>query len=181
MLICLCPQRGGFVGKWVKRMLSQIKKGDIVIHPAHGASEVVAIEKKEFSGQKRKFLVLKPIMFDMTVYIPQENADHAGLRRPVKREHFGEVVKVLKQKETRSSDNWQRRFRAYNRKIQSGDLCQVAEVVRNLDRKNRTKGLSTTENVLLERAFIILASEYVCVKNVDKEAAYGFFTRALTR
>lgn len=168
------------MGKRIKRMLSQLKKGDIVIHPAHGASEVVAIEKKEFSGQKRKFLVLKPIMFDMMVYIPEENADHAGLRRPVKRQHFGEVVKVLKQKESKSSDNWQRRFRAYNRKIQSGDLCQVAEVVRNLDRKNRTKGLSTTENMLLERAFTILASEYVCVKNVEKEAAYAFFTRALS-
>jgi len=168
------------VGKWVKRMLSRIKKGDIVIHPAHGASEVVAIERKELAGLRRRFLILKPIMFDMTVYIPEENAVHAGLRPPVKREHFTEVVKVLKQKETRNSDNWQRRFRAYNRKIQSGDLCQVAEVVRNLDRKNRTKGLSTTENILLERAFTILASEYVCVKNVDKEVAYGFFSRALT-
>ncbi len=162
-------------------MQFRLKKGDIVIHPAHGASEVVAIERKEFSGQKRKFLVLKPIMFDMMVYIPEENADHAGLRPPVRREHFSEVVKVLKQKETKSSDNWQRRFRAYNRKIQSGDLCQVAEVLRNLDRKNRSKGLSTTENILLERAFTILASEYVCVKNVDKEAAYAFFTKAMTR
>jgi CarD family transcriptional regulator len=161
-------------------MLSQIKQGDIVIHPAHGASEVVAIEKKEFLGQRRKFLVLKPIMFDMMVYIPADNADHAGLRQPVKREHFSEVIKVLKQKETKSSDNWQRRFRSYNRKIQSGDLCQVAEVVRNLDRKNRLKGLSTTENILLERAFTILASEYVCVKNVGKEAACAFFIRALT-
>ncbi|UCD56491.1 MAG: CarD family transcriptional regulator [Candidatus Hydrogenedentota bacterium] len=161
-------------------MRSQIKKGDIVVHPAHGASEVVAIERKEFSGQRRKFLVLKPIMLDMTVYIPQENADHAGLRSPVKREHFGEVVRVLKQKETKISDNWQRRFRTYNRKIQSGDLCQVAEVVRNLDRKNRKKGLSTTENILLERAFTILTSEYVCVKNVDKEDAYAFFSKALS-
>jgi CarD family transcriptional regulator len=162
-------------------MLSQhIKKGDVVIHPAHGASEVVAIEKREFQGQKRKFVVLKPIMFDMTVYIPEETASNAGLRRPVKREHFGQVLKVLKQKGTKNSDNWQRRFRAYNRKIQSGDLCQVAEVVRNLDYKNRTKGLSTTENMLLERAFIILTSEYVCVKNVGKDDAYAFFTRALT-
>ena len=87
---------------------------------------------------------------------------------------------MLKQKETKNSENWQRRFRAYNRKIQSGDLCQVAEVVRNLDHKNRTKGLSTTENMLFERAFTILASEYICVKHVGKEAAYAFFTRALT-
>jgi CarD family transcriptional regulator len=161
-------------------MGSQLKKGDIVIHPAHGASEVVAIEKKEFAGHKGRFVVLKPIMFDMTVYIPTGNTENAGLRRPVRREHFSQVLKVLKQKETRTSDNWQRRFRAYNRKIQSGDLCQVAEVVRNLDRKNRTKGLSTTENILLERAFTILASEYVCVKNVCKDDAYAFFSKALS-
>ena len=169
------------MGKWVKRMRSQITKGDIVIHPAHGASEVVAIQRKEFGGYRRKFLVLKPILLDMTVYIPEESANHAGLRRPVKREHFGEVLKVLKQKETKSSDNWQRRFRSYNRKIQSGDLCQVAEVVRNLDRKNRSKGLSPTENMLLDRAFTILTSEYVCVKNVGKDDAYAFFAKALTR
>lgn len=162
-------------------MQTQICQGDIVIHPAHGASEVVGIERKEFAGHRRKFLVLKPIMFDMTVYIPADGADHAGLRPPVKREQFTEVVKVLKQKETKSSDNWQRRFRSYNRKIQSGDLCQVAEVVRNLDRKNRTKGLSTTENILLERAFTILTSEYVCVKHVGKDDAYAFFSKALTR
>ena len=160
-------------------MRSQIRKGDIVVHPAHGASEVVGIEAKEFAGQKRKFLVLKPIMLDMTVYIPEDNADNAGLRQPVKHEHFKEVLRVLKQKETKSSDNWQRRFRAYTRKIQSGDLCQVAEVVRNLDRKNRTKGLSTTENILLERAFTILTSEYACVKNVGKDDAYAFFAKAL--
>lgn len=169
------------MGVWVNRMHCQIKKGEVVIHPAHGASEVVAIERKEFAGHRRKFVVLRPIMFDMTVYIPADNADNAGLRRPVKREHFSQVIKVLKQKETKTSDNWQRRFRAYNRKIQSGDLCQVAEVVRNLERKNRTKGLSTTENVLLERAFTILASEYVCVKNVGKDDAYAFFSKALAR
>ena len=104
------------MGKWVKRMRSEITKGDIVIHPAHGASEVVGIERKKLAGKKRKFLVLKPIMLDMTVYIPQESASHAGLRRPVKREHFTEVIKGLKQKETKNSDNWQRRFRTYNRK-----------------------------------------------------------------
>ncbi len=169
------------MGIWVyMRMRSQIRKGDIVIHPAHGASEVVGVERKEFAGQKRRFLVLKPIMLDMTVYIPEDIAERAGLRQPVKYEHFREVIKVLRQKETKTSDNWQRRFRAYNRKIQSGDLCQVAEVVRNLDRKNRTKGLSTTENVLLERAFTILTSEYACVKNVGKDDAYAFFAKALT-
>ena len=168
------------MGKWVKRMRSEISKGDIVIHPGHGASEVVGIERKKLAGKKRRFLVLKPIMLDMTVYIPADNADHAGLRQPVKREHFTEVIKVLKQKEGKTSDNWQRRFRAYNRKIQSGDLCQVAEVVRNLDRKNRSKGLSTTENILLERAFTILTSEYACVKNVGKDDAYAFFSKALT-
>ena len=161
-------------------MRSEISKGDIVIHPAHGASEVVGIERKRLAGKRQKFLVLKPIMLDMTVYIPVDNADHAGLRQPVKREHFSEVFKVLKQKENKSSDNWQRRFRTYNRKIQSGDLCQVAEVVRSLDRKNRSKGLSTTENILLERAFTILTSEYACVKNVGTDTAYAFFAKALT-
>lgn len=174
------PKTGWARGVMGQKMQPQIKKGDIVVHPAHGASEVVGIEKKEFAGQKRKFLILKPIMFDMTVYIPEDNADHCGLRPPVKREHFSEVIKVLKQKETKNSDNWQRRFRVYTRKIQSGDLCQVAEVVRNLDRKNRSKGLSTTENMLLERAFTILTSEYVCVKNVGKDDAYAFFAKALT-
>lgn len=125
------------------------------------------------------FLVLEPLFFDMKVYIPKKTAKASGLRQPVKKSHFRKVVTTLKQDNKRSNENWQRRFRSYNKKIQSGDLCQVAEVVSCLDRKNRQKGLSTTENILLERAFSILASEYVCVTNTDKDHAFEFFNKAL--
>ncbi len=115
----------------------------------------------------------------MKVYIPENTAALSGLRQPVKKSHFRKVVTTLKKENKRSNENWQRRFRSYNKKIQSGDLCQVAEVVSSLDRKNRQKGLSTTENILLERAFSILASEYVCVTNTDRDSAYEFFNKAL--
>lgn len=125
------------------------------------------------------FLILKPLFFDMMVYIPTHTAEQAGLRQPVKKSHFRKVVNTLKTEGKRSTENWQRRFRSYNKKIQSGDLCQVAEVVSSLDRKNRQKGLSTTENLLLERAFSILASEYVCVTNSNRDQAFEFFNKAL--
>lgn len=153
--------------------------GDVVIHPAHGAAKVVGIESKDVGEGDTDFLVLQPLFFDMKVYIPQCTAKQSGLRLPVKKGHFRKVVTTLKKDGKRSTENWQRRFRSYNKKIQSGDLCQVAEVVSSLDRKNRQKGLSTTENILLERAFSILASEYVCVTNMDKDAAYEFFNKAL--
>ena len=153
--------------------------GDVVIHPAHGASKVVGIETKDVGEGDTDFLVLKPLFFDMKVYIPKAGTEQAGLRAPVKKSQFRKVVDTLKKDGKRSTENWQRRFRSYNKKIQSGDLCQVAEVVSSLDRKNRQKGLSTTENILLERAFSILASEYVCVTNTDKERAFEFFNKAL--
>lgn len=154
-------------------------QGDVVIHPAHGAAKIVGIENKDVGDGDTEFLVLKPLFFDMMVYIPTDTAKAAGLRTPVRKSHFRKVVDTLKKEGKRSNENWQRRFRTYNKKIQSGDLCQVAEVVSSLDRKNRQKGLSTTENLLLERAYNILASEYVCVTNTDREAAYEFFNKAL--
>ena len=153
--------------------------GDVVIHPAHGAAKVVGIESKDVGDGDMEFLVLEPLFFDMKVYIPQNTAKASGLRQPVKKGHFRKVVTTLKKESKRNTENWQRRFRSYNKKIQSGDLCQVAEVVSSLDRKNRQKGLSTTENILLERAFNILASEYVCVTNTDKDSAFDFFNKAL--
>lgn len=155
------------------------EQGDVVIHPAHGAAKVLSIEEKDVGEGSQNFLVLQPLFFDMKVYIPEDTAQTTGLRKPVKKSAFRKVVQTLKKDNKRSTENWQRRFRSYNKKIQSGDLCQVAEVVSSLDRKNRQKGLSTTENLLLERAFNILASEYVCVTNTDKDTAFEFFEKAL--
>ena len=145
--------------------------GDKVVYPHHGAATIERREKKEAFGEKRDYLVLRLAYGDLTLMVPADNAEEIGLREVINDEEVEEVFAVLRKKEARMPTNWSRRFKNHVEKLKSGDIYQVAEVVRNLSIREADKGLSAGEKRMLARARQILVSELTFALNVDEEAA----------
>ena len=133
--------------------------GDFVVYPHHGAGKVLKKEIKEMIGEKREYLTIKILHNDMTVMVPTENAGVAGLRRVIDEEAVEKVLGVLRDDVSVMPKNWNRRFKHNRDKIKTGDVYELAEVVRNLAIRESDKGLSTGEKQMYTRAKKILASE----------------------
>jgi CarD family transcriptional regulator len=147
------------------------KVGDKVVYPHHGAGTVVKRETRRILGQEREYLTIKILHNDMTVNVPSENADRVGLRKVIDEEMVTRVVKVLHGSGTKMPKNWNRRFK-YNRdKMKTGDIFELAEVVRNLSLRDHEKGLSTGEKQMFVKAKKILASELMYAKGLDEDEA----------
>ena len=145
--------------------------GDKVVYPHHGAATIEKKEKKDVFGEKKDYLILKLAYGDLTLMVPADNAEDIGLRDVINDEEVEEVFAVLRKKEARMPTNWSRRFKNHVEKLKSGDIYQVAEVVRNLSIREADKGLSAGEKRMLARARQILVSELTFALNVDEEAA----------
>jgi len=143
--------------------------GDKVVYPMHGAGIIEAIEEKEILGATKKYYVMKLPVGDMKVMIPMDCSNQVGLREVVCQEMVEQVFDVLQDHQTEVSANWNRRYRDHLEKIKSGNILDVAEVVRNLTIRDRVKGLSTGERKMLESARQILISELILVKNADHD------------
>jgi CarD family transcriptional regulator, regulator of rRNA transcription len=148
--------------------------GDNVVYPHHGAGKVVKKEDKEILGEVRQYLTIKILHNDMTVMVPCENAGKAGLRRVIDEETVKKVLAVLTANVSEMPKNWNRRFKHNRDKIKTGDIYELAEVVRNLAVREQDKGLSTGEKQMYTRAKKILASEmmYALDKTEDEAEAY---------
>jgi CarD family transcriptional regulator len=133
--------------------------GDSVVYPHHGAGKVMRKEQKEVLGERREYLTIKILHNDMTVMVPTENAALAGLRRVIDEETVKKVLAVLQDECSEMPKNWNRRFKHNRDKIKTGDIYELAEVVRNLAIREAEKGLSTGEKQMFTRAKKILASE----------------------
>ena len=133
--------------------------GDKVVYPHHGAATIEKREKKEAFGKKQEYLVLRLAYGDLTLMVPADNAEEIGLRDVINDEEVEEVFAVLRKKEARMPTNWSRRFKNHVEKLKSGDIYQVAEVVRNLTIREKDKGLSAGEKRMLGKARQILVSE----------------------
>lgn len=147
------------------------KIGDKVVYPMHGAGIIESIEEKEVLGEKRQYYILRLPVGDMKVMIPINNGDGVGLREVVDWEGVERVLSILRQQCSAMSPNWNRRYRANLEKIKSGDIYEVAEVVRNLIKRDREKGLSSGERKMLENARQILISELVLATELEEEKA----------
>jgi CarD family transcriptional regulator len=112
--------------------------------------------------------------------VPADNTDEVGLREVINDEEVEEVFAVLRKKEARMPTNWSRRFKNHVEKLKSGDIYQVAEVVRNLSLREKDKGLSAGEKRMLARARQILVSELTFALGVDEEEAERQLDGALT-
>ncbi len=153
--------------------------GDKLVYPHHGAAIVERREVKEAFGQKREYLVLRLAYGDLTLMVPADNTDGVGLREVINDEEVEEVFAVLRKKEARMPTNWSRRFKNHVEKLKSGDIYQVAEVVRNLSLREKDKGLSAGEKRMLARARQILVSELTFAINVSEEQAEQRLDEAL--
>ncbi len=135
--------------------------GDKIVHPMHGAGVIQDIEEKKILGQVKQYYVLKLPCNDMNVMIPVDSGDSVGIRGIVGKDLIEKAIDVLSQDSSQMDSNWNRRCRENMEKLKTGDILQVAEVVRNLIRVDRDKGLSAGEKKMLTNAKQILISEII--------------------
>ncbi|MEY2407323.1 MAG: CarD family transcriptional regulator [Acidimicrobiaceae bacterium] len=154
--------------------------GDKVVYPHHGAAVIESRETKTAFGEEREYLILRLAYGDLTLMVPADNTDSVGLREVINLEEVEEVFAVLAKKEARMPTNWSRRFKNHVEKLKSGDIYQVAEVVRNLTLRDKDKGLSAGEKRMLAKARQILQSELTFALNVDEAEAEKKLDEALT-
>lgn len=143
--------------------------GDKVVYPMHGAGIIVGIEEKEIMGQKKRYYVMRMSLGQMRAMVPIDNVSEIGLRQIIDQQELHKVITVLQGRQKVVSTNWNRRYRIHLDKMKSGDIYEVAEVVRNLSLREKEKGLSSGERKMLENARQILISELVLVTDKDEE------------
>jgi CarD family transcriptional regulator len=159
----------------------EFELGDNVVYPHHGAGQVQAKEIKEVFGERREYLTIKILHNDMTVMVPTENAALAGLRRVIDEETVEKVLNVLRDDVSDMPKNWNRRFKHNRDKIKTGDIYELAEVVRNLALRENEKGLSSGEKQMYTRAKKILASELMYALDKDEAEAEEYLDGLLSR
>ena len=142
--------------------------GDEVVYPMHGAGRIVAIEEREVMEEKQSYYILK-MPSDVKVMIPTAKAEEVGVRNIIDKQSAEKVFKILGQDETEMDKNWNKRYRNNMDKMKSGDIYEVADVVRNLSFKQKEKGLSTGEKKMLNNAKQILVSELVLAEHANKD------------
>lgn len=153
--------------------------GDKVVYPMHGAGVIEAVEEREVLGEKAQYYIMHLPIGDMQVMVRLDNVKEVGLREIIKHEDVERVFSTLKGEQTQMSQNWNRRYRANMEKIKSGDIFEVAEVVRNLSIRDRERGLSTGERKMLDNARQILISELVLAQGTTAEEVEATIDRLL--
>jgi CarD family transcriptional regulator len=143
--------------------------GDKVVYPMHGAGIIEGIETKEILGKKQQYYILNFPMGGMKVMIPTKNVDEIGVREIIPSTDISKVVQVLSNPGGYLPDNWNKRYRANLDKIKTGDIFEVADVVRDLMIRDREKGLSSAEKKMLNNARQILISEMCMSTSYDEE------------
>jgi CarD family transcriptional regulator len=153
--------------------------GDKVVYPHHGAGKIMKIANTEVRGQVREYLTIQILHNDMTVMVPVDSADRAGLRKVVAANEVERVLDALHGDATRMPMNWSRRYKHNRDKLKTGDIFEVAEVVRNLAIRHADKGLSTGEKQMFSKAKKILASELMYARHLSEEDATEFLEGVL--
>ncbi len=154
--------------------------GDKVVYPMHGAGVIEDIEEREISGERVRYYIIKLPMGEMKAMVPLDKANEVGLRQIIDEDQILKVYEVLKAQSSNMPINWNHRYRANLEKIKSGSIFEVAEVVRNLVRRDRQKGLSTGEKKMLENARRILLSELVLAQDVSENSMAELIDNFLT-
>lgn len=153
--------------------------GDKIVYPMHGAGEIQDIEEKEILGEIRSYYIMDVPNEDMEIMIPVDNMEDIGIRDVISRDEIDKVMDVLKAPSSEMSSNWNHRNRENMEKLKTGDIFEVAEVVRNLVRIEREKHLSTGEKKMLANAKQILSSEIILVTGSSEEEAEQMIDEAI--
>lgn len=143
--------------------------GDKIVYPMHGAGVIEAIEERDILGENRRYYVLRMPIGEMRVLVPVSHMPEGGLRPVICAEEVCRVFAILGEDAGIEQENWNRRYRQNLDKLKSGDIFELAEVVRNLTRRDQRKGLSTGEKKMLDNARQLLVSELVLAENSSEE------------
>lgn len=146
--------------------------GDHIVYPMHGAGVIDAIEEKDILGEKQAYYILK-MPGEVKVMVPTNKAEEIGVRGVIDKQSADKVFEILEEDKTEMSSNWNKRYRDNMDKMKSGDIYEIADVVRNLSFKQKEKGLSTGEKKMLSNAKQILVSELVLAENSSIEEIEG--------
>ncbi|MFQ5947883.1 MAG: CarD family transcriptional regulator [Acidimicrobiia bacterium] len=150
-----------------------------MVYPHHGAATIVKKERNEFAGQRVDYFVLEVATDQLTVRVPVQKAVELGVRSVISKTAARRVFAIFKQEPEEAGANWSRWYKLLTEKINSGDIYQVAEVVRDLTYAQQTKGISPALKRMLSKARLILTSELRFALGVDEEEATRRLDRAL--
>ena len=153
--------------------------GDKIVYPMHGAGTIDAIEEKDILGEKQAYYIIK-MPGEVKVMVPTSKAEEIGVRNIINKESAGKVFEILEENETEMSNNWNKRYRDNMEKMKSGDIYEVADVVRNLAFKQKEKGLSTGGKKMLNNAKQILVSELVLAEHASQDEVEKLIDNKIT-
>ncbi len=154
--------------------------GDKILHPLHGVGLIESVTEQEILGNTKSYFVVSLTLKKMKIIFPVDKAEEIGIRKITNSEQIEDVFDLLKSRKiTKMPTNWNRRFKFNLDKIKTGDIKEVAEVLRNLSLKEQHKGLSMGEKKMLDNVKVILAGEISVSKNVDHEQALRYIDEAL--
>jgi len=153
--------------------------GETVVYPHHGAALIEEIHQRTIRGEERTYLRLRVQEGGLTIEVPAENVDLVGVRDVVDADGLERVFSVLREPLVEEQQNWSRRFKANLEKLASGDVFKVAEVVRDLARREAERGVSAGEKRMLAKARHILASELALAEKIGEEQAEALIDEVL--
>ena len=153
--------------------------GETVVYPHHGAATIIEVKDRIIKGETKKYLKLNVTQGDLIIEVPADNVDLVGVRDVVNAEGLDRVFNVLRQPYTEEPTNWSRRYKANLEKLASGDVIKVAEVVRDLWRRERERGLSAGEKRMLAKARQILVSELALAEKTNEVKAEAILDEVL--
>ena len=164
-----------------KKPASPFDVGDKVVYPHHGAAVIIKKERREFDGARTDFFVLDVATDQLVLRVPVENAAELGVRPVISKAAARKVFATFKDDPQEAGSNWSRWYKLLTEKINSGDIYQVAEVVRDLTYAQQTKGISPALKRMLSKARLILTSELRFALDVSEEEATKKLDRALPK
>jgi CarD family transcriptional regulator len=143
--------------------------GDKAVYPGHGVGVIEAIETKQISGSELMFYILRVLDNGMTIMIPRDNVGAVGLRGVIRKLEIPKVLKILKDRDVEiDNQTWNRRYREYMEKINTGSIFEIAEVLRDLYLLRTEKELSFGERRILDTAKNLLVKELAIVRDVKE-------------
>jgi CarD family transcriptional regulator len=152
--------------------VGMLKVGEVAVYPGHGVGKIERIEDKEISGTRQAFYIMRILDSDMTIMIPVDGANNAGLRYVIKSKEVIKVYEILKDKNTNHDTSpWNRRYKDYMERIKSGSIFEIATVLRELYTLRTWKELSFGERKMYDTARNLLVNEISISKKIDKKEA----------
>lgn len=155
------------------------KVGQSVVYPMHGVGKIDAIQKKKVLGKTAKYYVIKIMQGNIKIMVPVDKAEEIGVRAVINKREVSKVLNILKNKGGKLESDWKTRYQSNTDKIKTGSIYEIAEVVRDLYRRNKEKELSLMERKMYENALHQIITEISIAKNIKYEEAEKIVNKVL--